>query len=298
VQVRPQSIELSVAALPHDGFVFADTGNDRVRRVTPLGAIFTVAGTTTGRAGDGGLAKGAQLNQPGAVEIAPTGGFLVADSNNATVRSVSDVGAVPAPVAGRSVGVVPDANGVVVEPAGTGAFLPLAEEDLVPVASHVDVTTGRIDVSLADASGAQQTAQLDDGAFTITQTAAAQPFTDFRLPSLTDCGPAPAQPAPAARAAGLRWPVAFAARRRAKRKRKPSRRLWVTEKGGRWRTRTGAVTATAVGTVWHTALRCDGTLVSVREGQVSVRDQVHQRTILLNAGQSFLVKTRGAKAGV
>jgi len=94
----------SVAALPHRGFLFADTANNRVRRVTPLGAIFTVAGGAAGNAGNGGLAKNALLNQPGAVTTAPGGGFLVVDTGNATVRRVSDVGAVPAAVFGRTAG--------------------------------------------------------------------------------------------------------------------------------------------------------------------------------------------------
>jgi hypothetical protein len=34
--------------------------------------------------------------------------------------------------------------------------------------------------------------------------------------------------------------------------------------------------------------RCDGTLVRVNEGSVTARDLVRNRTIVLNAGQSYL----------
>ena len=49
-----------MTALTNGGLLFTDTANDRVRRVTPLGAIFTVAGTIGGESGDGGPAKAAQ----------------------------------------------------------------------------------------------------------------------------------------------------------------------------------------------------------------------------------------------
>src|SRR3954447_7227147 len=97
----------SVAALPHGGFIFTDTGNHRVRRVTPMGTIFTVAGTTGGDSGDDGLAKNAQLNSPGALTLAPGGGFAVADTANNQIRRVTDIGAVPPALSGHSVFIEP-----------------------------------------------------------------------------------------------------------------------------------------------------------------------------------------------
>lgn len=276
----------SVAALPNGGFVFADTGNDRVRRVTPLGAIFTVAGTTQGESGNGGQANAAQLDHPGAITLAPGGGFLVADTDNQEVRRVSDIGAVPPAVVGRSVGVAPAAGAVTVQPLGLPGHLPLNEEDLVPLSSAVDATKGRIQVATAvDASGAQQRAELYDGSFTVLQGAGAQPFTNFRLPPLTGCG---------TRAAASASRASIAAK---KKKRKKSKNLWVSEKGGRWRSSTGSTSASAIGTLWHTALLCEGTRVTVREGIVRVRDKRRGRNRLVRAGQSFLVRTTGARRG-
>jgi NHL repeat len=284
----------SVAALPHRGFLFTDTANNRVRRVTPLGAIFSVAGGAGGNAGNGGLAKTALLNQPGAVAVAPGGGFLVADTGNATVRRVSDVGAVPAAVFGRSVGVAPAVGGVTVRPTGTPAFLALQEEDLVPTRSDVDSTGGQIAITTArDATGVQQTAQLYRGPFSVAYRATGS--TAFRLVPLTGCG------------TGARAAVARIAAVPDKRKRKPGRKrskrktashsLWVSETGGNWQTATGAVSAAAIGTRWHTTLSCEGTRVSVRQGVVRVRDKLHKRTVVLRAGQTYLAQTRRSHRG-
>ena len=282
----------SVAALPHRGFLFADTANNRVRRVTPLGAIFTVAGGAAGNAGNGGLAKNALLNQPGAVTTAPGGGFLVVDTGNATVRRVSDVGAVPAAVFGRSVGVAPAIGGVSVRPSGTPAFLALQEEDLVPTRSDVDSTGGQIAITTArDAAGAQQTAQLYRGPFSVAYRATGS--TAFRLAPVTGCGTGPR--AAVARIASV--PDKRKSKRKRQRRKVASHQLWVSETGGNWQTATGSVSAAAIGTRWHTTLSCDGTRVTVRQGVVRVRDKLHQRTVVLRAGQSYLARTPRSHRG-
>ena len=81
----------NLAALPDGGFLIADEGNDRVRRVWPDGKITTVAGTgEVGFSGDGGPADAAQLDQPKAVAVLPNYlGFLLADAANSRVRLVS-----------------------------------------------------------------------------------------------------------------------------------------------------------------------------------------------------------------
>lgn len=267
----------SVAALPNGGFLFADTGNHRVRRVTPLGAIIAVAGSTGGLSGDGGPAESAQLSQPGAITLAPGGGFLVADTGNAQIRRVSGLGAIPPAVLGRSFTVAPGAGAVTVRPFGQPGFLPLAEKDIVPITSEVDAAAGRLFVTSAlDPSGVQQTAELYEGAFSVRQGSGAAPFTNFRLRPL-DC-------AASTRAVGQR-------------KRKKRRRVWVSEKGGRWRSSTGSTSASAVGTVWSTTLLCEGTRITVVEGTVRVRDKIRKRNRLVRAGESFLVRTGGARRG-
>lgn len=77
-----------VAALADGGFLIADTGNDRIRRVSAAGVITTVAGTTAGFSGDGGPATAAQLHSPTDVAVIPQGGLLIADFGNARIRAV------------------------------------------------------------------------------------------------------------------------------------------------------------------------------------------------------------------
>ena len=68
----------------------ADSGNHRVRRVTPAGVITTVAGTgTAGSAGDNGPATSAQLNRPVAVAIDGLGRLFIAEFDGHRVRMVS-----------------------------------------------------------------------------------------------------------------------------------------------------------------------------------------------------------------
>ncbi len=286
---------VSVAPLRNGGFLVADTGNERVRRITPLGTVFTVAGTVPGLAGDGGPAKTARLRTPGGLATLPGGGFVVADAGNARVRRVSDVGAVPAAVSGRTFKVTPGFGAISVQPAGTSANLPLLEQDLVELRSSVDASVGRLNVTTAfDQSGNQQTARIYDGPFTVTQLGTLrEPITLMRLPRLTGCA--------STRASGAaRTPPAVAsAKKKAKKKKrkKASRRLWVSEDGGRWRTATGSTSAAAVGTRWLTTLQCDGTRVTVREGRVLVRDKIRNRSVLVRAPGSFKVVTRGRAQG-
>ncbi len=274
----------SIAALTNGGILVADTANHRVRRITPLGAIFTVAGTGRGAGGDGGPSKAAQLSSPVGVTPAPGGGFLVADAGNARIRRVTTFGAVPPAVSGRSVGVAPQAGTVVVRPAGVDTFLALREEDLVPTTSDVDATRGRLEVATATGVGAaQQTAIAREGAFAVRQVGTrSAPTTLLRLPSLTGCGAG----ARRATAAGRRKPPRTRARGRGGR-----------AGGGRGRPATGSVSAAAIGTEWATTLLCDGTRVTVRDGAVRVRDKIRGRTRIVRAGQSFKVVTRGARRG-
>jgi hypothetical protein len=77
------------------GFLIADLGNRRVRKVSAGGTISTVAGTgMQGSAGDGGPASSAVLDAPVGVASTPGGGFLVADAGSDRVRSVSPGGTI------------------------------------------------------------------------------------------------------------------------------------------------------------------------------------------------------------
>jgi sugar lactone lactonase YvrE len=68
---------------------FVDTGNNRVRRITPGGVISTVAGSgTQGPRGDGLPATLAELNIPLSVAVDRAGGIYIADTQNNRIRKV------------------------------------------------------------------------------------------------------------------------------------------------------------------------------------------------------------------
>jgi sugar lactone lactonase YvrE len=75
-------------AVDASGALFiADTGNNRIRRVSPDGTITTVAGSgAKGYSGDGGPAVNAKLSGPTGVAIGPDGALYIADSGNNRIR--------------------------------------------------------------------------------------------------------------------------------------------------------------------------------------------------------------------
>ena len=59
---------------------------------------------------------------------------------------------------------------------------------------------------------------------------------------------------------------------------------------GLFRTTGGAGIATARNATWITTDRCDGTLIDVRRGKVTVRPLHHKRSIAVRAGHRYLVR--------
>ncbi len=89
------NLKPSAAALV-DGagnLLISDSGNNRVRKISPSGSITTVVGNgTQGFAGDGGPALAAELNVPRGLGLDAAGNLYIADSNNSRVRKVSPGG--------------------------------------------------------------------------------------------------------------------------------------------------------------------------------------------------------------
>jgi uncharacterized protein (TIGR03437 family) len=75
-------------ALDGNGSIFiSDTGNHRIRQITPDGVLHTLAGgDTAGFTGDGGLADNARLDTPGGLQVDASGNIYFADTNNNRVR--------------------------------------------------------------------------------------------------------------------------------------------------------------------------------------------------------------------
>lgn len=79
----------------HGNLLVADTGNNRIRRITPAGVITTIAGNGTfGYSGDGGNALQASFAAPSAVSADPMGNIYVADEANYVIRKVDSAGIV------------------------------------------------------------------------------------------------------------------------------------------------------------------------------------------------------------
>lgn len=78
-------------AVDTDGSIFiSDTGNHRIRQVTPDGVIHTIAGgDQAGFAGDGGLACAALLDTPGGLQLDASGNVYFVDTNNNRVRRLT-----------------------------------------------------------------------------------------------------------------------------------------------------------------------------------------------------------------
>ncbi len=78
---------------PTSTLFIADTGNQRVRAISPAGVIQTVVGTgTPAFGGDAGLGVSAQLNSPSGVALDAAGNLYIADSGNNRIRMLTPAG--------------------------------------------------------------------------------------------------------------------------------------------------------------------------------------------------------------
>ena len=97
----PRSIAIDVS-----GNVFiADTGNRRIRKITPGGIISTVAGNgNEGFSGDGGAATRASLGVTYGVAIDASSNIYIADSGNHRIRKVTSGGVISTVAGNGTVG--------------------------------------------------------------------------------------------------------------------------------------------------------------------------------------------------
>jgi uncharacterized protein (TIGR03437 family) len=80
---------------PSGNIIFSDSGNHRVRRITPDGTITTIAGNGTAAfSGDNGQAVNASLNFPAGLALNSAGELLIADTSNHRIRAVSPAGVI------------------------------------------------------------------------------------------------------------------------------------------------------------------------------------------------------------
>ena len=180
-------------------------------------------------------------------------------------------GAVGPPVLGRSFDVEVTRGLVRVKPKGSETFRPLTVRKRLAFGSWIDATAGEVQItSAAGAGGGAQAARFSAGKFRIFQTARPGAYTEIRLEG-GDFGVCDRETG--ARAAGAQ--------------KTPVRQVWGNGEG-RFRTVGRFSAATVIGTIWLTEDRCDGTLTRVRRGTVGVRDFARHRTVVVEAGESYL----------
>jgi hypothetical protein len=177
----------------------------------------------------------------------------------------------PPPTPGVAVNVQGGTGTVLVKVPGQ-AFATLQGGAQIPVGSTVDVTKGSVDLTSADG-----TANFTKGVFVIREPAAP---AATRVTDLTLTG---------GNFAVCNKSVRRSASRDATPNKKVVRRLWGNGKG-RFRTTGRFASATVRGTSWKIEDRCDGTLVSVTTGTVSVRDLRLKRNVVVTAGHSYVAK--------
>lgn len=145
----------------------------------------------------------------------------------------------------------------------------LSGETEIPVGTTINATSGQIELTSADPGDTEfQTASFWAGSFRVTQKSG-QKLVNLDLAE-----------------GRSRQQVC---RGNSRSSRKVLRKLWGRGKG-RFKTKGNRGAAGVRGTHWLTADRCDGTLVSVRDGVVEVRDFVKKATVVLRKGESYLAR--------
>jgi hypothetical protein len=211
---------------------------------------------------------------PAATSETPGTPATPAPSESTSGEQPADAAAapLPAPTQGKAVVAAETAGAVRVKTPGGDGFRSLADAASVPVGSVVDARDGTIALSSETASGTQ-TGEFRGAIFEVRQSRAGGGMADLVLKggSFASCG----------RTAKT---VAHAAGKR----RRAVRALWGKDRGGRFRTRGRDSVATVRGTEWKVVDRCDGTLTTVSEGAVSVRDlRTGRRTLVRAGGRHF-----------
>ena len=257
-----------------------------------VGDFHPAAGSPTVDAGTGDLLLGATDpdGNPRTMGAAPDIGafeYQPSSSVSATAQNAgpplappSSTLSSPLPSLGRTVVVSAASGTVLIKQRGQAKFTPLGHSAVIPVGSSVDTQRGVVTlVSAADSRGTIQAMNFSTGVFSVGQSSSGGGLTDIALTG----GKFSSCPVRARSRAHARATAASAGRRRA------IRRLWGNGHG-RFRTHGRYGSATVRGTIWLTEDYCDGTLIRVRRGAVSVRDYTRRRTVTVLAGHSYFAR--------
>jgi hypothetical protein len=173
------------------------------------------------------------------------------------------------PVAGESITVARVVGRVTVTLPGSDRAQVLTDRSTIPNGAEVDATRGRVQLTQAIGNGRTQRADARLGRFIVALTKARG--TTLRLSEpLTSCARAPRTRPLTAR-------------------KTRSRKLWVNDRRGSWRTRGKFAAATAKGTKWTIADTCTTTTVSAVGGTVVVRPLDGRKSVDVSAPHRHVV---------
>lgn len=208
----------------------------------------------------------------------------------AIARPAAGASKLPPPRFGHSFDIGLVSGTVIVTPRGAHAFTLGPQDQNIPIGSRIDTTHGRVDLRTspppsAGAGATTSSARVEDaqfygGAFTVRQSSAL-PVAAIQLAG-GRFGPCSAPSADRAKATGVPGRLSHAVVR-----------LLHASGPGRFETRGRYAAATVLGTRWTTVDYCDGTLVQVGQGVVSVKDLVTHATVVVHAGHSFFAAADG-----
>lgn len=260
------------------GVYVSDPGSANVQRFTGGGAF--VERLDAGQSGGD-----AQFTTPQRVAATGAGQLYVTQGTARVARYTQQADTptggfdqLPPPETGETANAAPVRGTVLVKVPGSNRFEEFDAAANIPIGSLVDVRRGEIVLRTTSGPTGTQTANFFDGIFRLLQPKATRPVTELRLEGgnfRRACRRFRVQPPPR---------TAVAARKRV-------RRLWGSG-SGRFRTRGRYSTASVRGTLWLTEDHCDGTLVRVREGSVTVRDFVKRKIVIVRAGRSYFVRAK------
>jgi uncharacterized protein (TIGR03437 family) len=130
------NLPAGVAADDNGGIFISDTGNNRIRQVTPDGVIHTIAGTgAASYGGDGGAALNAQIYGPAGILLDGAGDLFFADTSNNRVRMLLPNGVIsPPPVVVLPPLAVANAASLIAGPVAPGELVTITGAGLGPQA--------------------------------------------------------------------------------------------------------------------------------------------------------------------
>jgi hypothetical protein len=197
---------------------------------------------------------------------------------------VSTGSTLPPPQAGKTFNAAVVRGKVTCRNSGARVFKPVTKATQFKVGTECDASKGAIRITSAAGRTVRsrsatptQSAIFFAGTFTLTQTKGTAPVTELTL-------------------TGGNFNGCPKVKGRYATKPKPIRRLWGRGKG-RFRTKGKYSSATVRGTYWEVQDRCDGTLTTVREGQVEVLDYFTKKKVVVQQGKSYLVKAHRGRGG-